>query len=596
MNTATHLHAAGPADTSALTYDVVVIGSGAAGFAAAVTAACRGRSVLMLEKAARFGGTSAISGGAVWIHDSDQARAAGIRIPAEQMRTYLKHVIGKGYKPELVDAFIERGREALTFLERHSELKYSLRPLSPDYYPDLPGGVDTGRALEIVEYDGRNLGQRFRDLRMPPEGMLLFGGMMVNRVDIQHFLSIKRSPKSFWHCLKLLARYGVDRLSHPRGTRLTVGNALVARLATSAFAKGVELWLEARTQSLIVEDGAVRGVLVDYQGRRRQVLARGGVVLATGGFAAGPQAAAFRPKTDAPHWTMSPETNVGDGLSLAAAVSAATGRDMAASFYWAPVSVLHKPDGSSERFPHLVTDRAKPGVIAVNRAGRRFVNESNSYHSFVEAMFADGGANAPCWLICDAEAMNKYGMGLARPKPVDNSKLIEAGYLQRAGSIAELAGLIGVDASGLQQTLERYNADARANLDREFGKGGNSYNRYMGDPLHKPNPCLAPLSKAPYYAIRIGTGDLGSARGLVTDARANVLDLSGQPVAGLYAVGNEMNSIMDGTYPGPGITLGPGLTFGYIAASDIAERLDNSKSQATQSGETHVLRTAHLHH
>ncbi|AJE21907.1 Fumarate reductase/succinate dehydrogenase flavoprotein domain-containing protein [Azotobacter chroococcum NCIMB 8003] len=404
-----------------------------------------------------------------------------------------------------------------------------------------------GRALEIAEYDGRRLGARFKDLRRPPDGMLLFGGMMVNRVDIQHFLGIKSSPKSLWHCLKLMARYGVDRLSHPRGTRLTVGNALIARLASTAFA-------------------------------------------------AAPQAATYRPKTDAEHWSMSPETNVGDGLSLAAAVNAATGEDLAASFFWAPVSVLRKPDGSLERFPHLVTDRAKPGVIAVNRAGRRFVNESDSYHSFVEAMFADGGANAPCWLICDAEAMNRYGMGLARPRPVDNTALIEAGYLHRADSIAGLARRIGVDAAGLQQTLERYNADAREHVDREFGKGGNAYNRYMGDPLHTPNPCIAPLNKAPYYAIKIGTGDLGSARGLLTDAQANVLDRAGQPVAGLYAAGNEMNSIMDGTYPGPGITLGPGLTFGYLAACDIAGRLSGTTSQATPPGDEHVLRTAHLHH
>lgn len=337
-------------------------------------------------------------------------------------------------------------------------------------------------------------------------------------------------------------------------------------------------------------------MLVDHAGQRRRVLARGGVVLATGGFAAAPQAATYRPETDAEHWSMSPETNVGDGLSLAAAVNAATGEDLAASFFWAPVSVLRKPDGSLERFPHLVTDRAKPGVIAVNRAGLRFVNESDSYHRFVEAMFADGGANAPCWLVCDAEAMNRYGMGLARPRPVDNAALIEAGYLHRAESIAELARRIGVDAAALQQTLERYNADARQNLDREFGKGGNAYNRYMGDPLHRPNPCIAPLNKAPYYAIKIGTGDLGSARGLLTDAQATVLDCAGRPVAGLYAAGNEMNSIMDGTYPGPGITLGPGLTFGYLAACDIAERLSGNTSHATPPGDEHVLRTAHLHH
>ncbi|VVP38086.1 3-oxosteroid 1-dehydrogenase [Pseudomonas fluorescens] len=584
-----------PSASPDLTYDVIVLGSGAAGFAAAVTASCRGLKVLLVEKTEVFGGTSAISGGAVWLHDTDQARAAGHHLPAEQMRLYLKEVIGAGYNPELIDAFIEHGREALHYLEAHSELKYSLRPLSPDYYPDLPGGTLTGRALEIDEYDGRRLGEHFKDLKRPPDGMLLFGGMMVNRLDIQHFLSFKRSPKSLWHCLKLMGRYAVDRLSHPRGTRLTVGNALIARLATTALANGVDLWLEATPEALIVEQGMVKGVQITWRNQNRRVLARGGVVLAMGGFAASPQAAEQRPHGDAQHWTMSPPANVGDGQRLAASVNAAIGNNLAANFFWAPVSVLHKADGSQERFPHLVTDRAKPGVIAVNRAGRRFVNESDSYHCFVEGMFANDGANAPCWLICDSEALNNYGMGLARPRPVNNSALIEAGYLLRADSLAELAQIAGIDAATLEQTLVQYNTDAEQGVDHPFNKGGTAYNRYMGDPLHQPNPCLKPLRKAPFYAIRLFTGDLGSARGLVTNGQANVLNMSGEPIHGLYAAGNEMNSIMDGTYPGPGITLGPGITFGYLAARDIAERLDHSTAQPSLTGEQHVLRTAHLH-
>jgi len=552
-------------------YDVVVLGSGAAGFAAAATAACRGLKVLILEKAEHFGGTSAISGGAAWIYGSDQARAAGVQDSPEAVRTYLRKIIGDGYNAELVDAFIERGHEALRWLEANTELRYALRPLSPDYYPDEDGATDYGRALEMVEYDGRRLGARFKDLKMPPPGMLLFGGMMVNRVDIQHFLSFKHSPKSLWHCIKLMARYGLDRLSHHRGTRLTTGNALIARLATTAFAKGAELWLNSEAESLLVENGAVTGVLVRREGRHERVRARGGVVCAMGGFAAGAIAAANRPNTGTPHLTMSPPTNTGDALRLGEAVDAASGTGLPSNFFWAPVSELVRPNGERERFPHLVTDRAKPGVIAVNQAGRRFVNESNSYHHFVEAMFASG--STPCWLICDAEAMNRYGLGLARPKPVDNSALIEAGYLYRAESPEALARTIGVDPQGLRQTLERFNADAREGVDRQFAKGGNSYNRYMGDPDHKPNPCLAPLTKAPFYAIRIHTGDLGSARGLVTNGNANVLDRSGKPIPGLYAAGNDMNSMMNGTYPGPGITIGPGLTFGWIAATHIAERL-----------------------
>ncbi|WP_455922184.1 FAD-dependent oxidoreductase [Pseudomonas putida] len=560
-------------------FDLVVLGSGAAGFAAATTAACRGLSVLLVEKADTFGGTSAISGGAVWVYGTDQARAAGVTDSADAVRTYLKTTIGPGYRAELIDAYIDRGAEALRYLESHSELKYALRPFSPDYYPDEPGATDTGRALEMVEYDGRRLGTAFKHLRKPPAGMLLFGGMMVNRVDIQHFLSFRRSPRSLWHCVKLMARYGRDRLRHERGTRLTVGNALIARLATTAFEKGVQLWLNAQAQSLVIDNGVVTGLTIRHEGQTLRVQARGGVVCAAGGFAAAADAGQRRPATGSGHLTMSPPTNNGDSLALAKAVGAQLGEGLAADFFWAPVSQLRHANGDIERFPHLITDRAKPGIIAVNRAGQRFVNESNSYHCFVQAMQAEG--NAPCWLIADAQALNAYGMGLARPRPVDNSALIEAGYLLRADSPEQLAHLIGVDPKGLAATLRQHNADALAGTDSQFAKGGNSYNRSLGDPHHRPNPCLAPLTRAPFYAVRIETGDLGSARGLVTDANANVLDLQGQPIPGLYAAGNDMNSIMDGTYPGPGITIGPGLTFGYIAATHVAQRL-RSGTHATQ--------------
>ncbi|MFJ4345472.1 FAD-dependent oxidoreductase [Pseudomonas sp. NPDC089401] len=564
-------------------YDLIVLGSGAGGFAAAATAACRGLKVLVVEKAETFGGTSAISGGAVWLYGTDQARAAGAKDSPEAMRSYLKAVIGAGCDSALVDAFIEQGHQALRWLEQHTELRYGLRPHSPDYYPEQPGATEFGRALEMVEYDGRRLGARFKDLTMPPPGMLLFGGMMVNRVDIQHFLNLRRSPASLWHCLKLMARYALDRLRHPRGTRLTTGNALIARLACSAFAHGTELWLRSEAQELLVEDGRVTGVLIQREGRLERIQARGGVVCAMGGFAAGALAAAYRPSSDAPHLSMSPASNDGAALRLGEAVAAAQGEGLAANFFWAPVSQVRHADGRVERFPHLVTDRAKPGVIAIAPNGRRFVNESNSYHHFVQTMFAQGIGE--CWLLCDAEAMNRYGLGLARPKPVDNSALIDAGYLHRADSIAALAQAIGVDPNALQQTQARFNADARDGLDREFGKGGNSYNRYMGDPQHQPNPCLAPLAQAPFYAIRLHTGDLGSARGLVTNARANVLDRSGAAIPGLYAVGNDMNSLMNGTYPGPGITLGPALTFGWLAASHIATGLQTENRACTTNCE-----------
>ncbi|MEN0614669.1 FAD-dependent oxidoreductase [Klebsiella indica] len=552
-------------------WDVIVIGSGAAGFAAAVTACCKGLSVLMLEKAPQFGGTSAISGGAVWIHDSDQARKSAKSGTAQAIASYLRTIIGESnYRQDLVDAFITSGREALAFLEKEGAVKYSLRPLSPDYYPDEPGAVDVGRALEVVEYDGRELGEHFRDLRSPPPGMLLFGGMMVNRVDIQHFLDMRRSLRSLAHCSKLLLRYGRDRLKHHRGTRLAMGNALIARMATLALRKGMTLRLNTTVLSLTEQHGEVTGVEIEHDGQKQTLAARCGVVLAAGGFAAGKLAERYRPKTRE-HYTMSPVTNDGAALRLGAGVNACEGEDRPSNFFWAPVSVLRHPDGSQERFPHLVTDRAKPGVIAVNQRAVRFVNESNSYHHFASAMQSQP-ENAPCFLICDAQAMKRYGLGLARPAPVNNDALIKAGYLHKASTLAELAQQLGLEPQTLVETVNRYNRTAAEGHDPAFAKGGNSYNRAMGDPGHQPNPCNAALTCAPFYAVTLYTGDLGTSRGLVTTADAQVVNQQGQPIKGLYAVGNDMDSIMAGTYPGPGITLGPALTFGYLAASHMAQQ------------------------
>ncbi|MDG1641722.1 FAD-dependent oxidoreductase [Klebsiella huaxiensis] len=563
-------------------WDVIVIGSGAAGFAAAVTACCKGLSVLMLEKAPQFGGTSAISGGAVWIHDSDQAREPAKNGPSQEIKTYLHTIIGEqNYRQDLVDAFVTSGREALAFLEKEGAVKYSLRPLSPDYYPDEPGAVDVGRALEVVEYDGRELGEHFRDLRAPPPGMLLFGGMMVNRVDIQHFLDMRRSLRSLSHCSKLLLRYGRDRLKHHRGTRLAMGNALIARMATLAFRKGMVLKLNANVLSLTEHSGEVTGVEIEHDGQKQTLEARCGVVLAAGGFAAGELAEQYRPKTRE-HYTMSPAANDGAAFRLAATVLAREGADLSSNFFWAPVSVLRRPDGTEERFPHLVTDRAKPGVIAVNQHAVRFVNESNSYHHFASAM-QSRAENAPCFLICDAQAMKRYGLGLARPAPVNNDALVKTGYLHKANTLAELAHELGLDPQTLDETVARYNHDATSGLDPEFAKGGNSYNRAMGDPGHQPNACNAPLTNAPFYAVTLYTGDLGTSRGLVTTADAQVINQQGQPIKGLYAVGNDMDSMMAGTYPGPGITLGPALTFGYLSASHMAQQ------HALSTGENHDL-------
>lgn len=563
-------------------YDLIVLGSGAGGLSAAVTAASRGLSVVLLEKSEWFGGASAISGGAIWIPGTDHAAASQLDTSLDGARDYLRAVIGKNFRPALVDAYLARGAEALRFLENETELAFRVRAFSPDYHPELPHSSVGGRTLEVVEYDGRKLGHRFAQLRRPPSGMLLFGGMMVNRVDIQHFLDARRSLRSLLHCLRLLGRYAQDRVAYPRGTRLTTGNSLVARLMVSAIHQGVELRAGTRVASLVLKNGAVAGV--ELEGGER--LTSKAVVLATGGYGASALAVNDRPCTREPHWSMSPDANSGDGLALGMAAGGRPGTDLISNFFWAPVSVLHRSNGAVEKFPHLVTDRAKPGVIAINAAGRRFVNEADSYHRFVAAIYADTETNLPCHLVCDAAALKAYGIGLARPGPSNQSELIKSGYLLEAQSLRELARQMGVGPEVFVQTVERYNRDARDACDTQFGKGSTNYNISMGDPNHRPNACLAPLMKPPFYAVRLYTGDLGTACGLLTDAQARVLRDDSSIVDGLYAVGNDMNSIMEGTYPGPGITLGPAITFGYVAGDHIASQHLTNRREVHEAKET----------
>jgi succinate dehydrogenase/fumarate reductase flavoprotein subunit len=553
--------------------DVIVLGSGGAALAAAVTAAVAGLKVIVLERDRRLGGTSAISGGALWIAVSRAAIAGGYQDSIENARTYLRHVIGEAYSPDIVETFLMRGAEALAFLEDHTELAYKVRPLSPDYYPNLPGATDAGRALEAGEFDGKRLGKYFELLRTPPKGMMGFGGMMVNRIDIYHFLHVRTSFKSLLHMARLTLRFCLDRLRYPRGTRLVIGNGMIAALLKAALDLGVQFHLGVETQSFLTADDNVVGVEAHTAeiGLVR-IHARRGVILGTGGLSRRPDVLQYRPGTRDDHLTMAAPKADGSMISMAERqLGAQVGGQLRGNFYWAPMSEMRDRDGTREVFPHIVTDRAKPGIIAVTEKGQRFVNEAHSYHRFVEGMIAEqrNGVNR-FYLIADQKALRAYGLGLVRPILGFHGRFLDSGYLIKAASIAALAARLDIDPAALQATIEEFNRDARAGVDTRFHKGGDSYNRHMGDAAAK-NPCLAPLDTPPYYAVQIVTGDLGSAIGLMTDATARVLKPDGTVVPGLYAVGTDMNSVVGGTYPGAGIVLGTGLTFGYVAARAIAE-------------------------
>lgn len=554
--------------------DVLVVGSGASGMATAITAASRGLNVLVVEKEPFFGGTTARSGGWLWVPGTHLAIEQGIREPEEAARTYLQHEATTHFDADRVNAFLTHGPEAIEFITRETCVQFDMPPVFPDYHAEAPGGQQGGRSMVTRPFDGRELGPWIKKLAPPLPELTVFGMMLGSGTEIWHFMRMFRSIESFAYVCRRLTRHALDVLRHGRGMMLTNGNALAGRLGKALLDRQVPLWLCSPVRELVCEGGAVVGALVERAGQPTEVRARVGVVLACGGFPHDIQRRqALFPHTSSgtEHYTPSPPGNTGDGLRLAESVGGEVDPTIPNAAAWVPTSVIQRPDGSQGVMPHFI-DRAKPGVIAVNPQGRRFTNEADSYHDFVQAMFKHcrDGARILAWLLCDHRTLRTYGLGCVPPFPMPLKRYLRSGYLRRGRTVEELAQAIGVDPATLRSTIEHFNEHARRGEDPEFGKGTKAYNRFQGDALHEPNPCLAPLEKGPYYAIQLLIGDIGTFAGLSTDARTRVLTAQRHPIPGLYAVGNDAATIMGGNYPGAGITLGPALTFGYIAGCELA--------------------------
>jgi succinate dehydrogenase/fumarate reductase flavoprotein subunit len=565
-------------------YDVVVIGAGAGGMTAAAVAASEGLSVLLIEKTEFVGGTTAWSGGMVWIPANAHMKQAGMPDSASDAAAYLASTVPEPENAGLRETFLTRGPEAVEYLEANTEVRLQPVKTYPDYYPEQPGATAGGRVLEPVSFDGRRLGANFRRLRPPLPEFTLFGGMMVNRLDIPHLRQFGRSFRSTLRSLRLVSQYALQRLRAPRGTTLYLGNALAARLYASLLARNVEVLFGTGVERLLVEDDAVGGVQVRDSSGSRPIVARKGVVLATGGFSHDKNLRERYFPAAAGSVSAASPAGSGDGLRIAIAPGASIGASVASPAYWVPASRFQRLDGSQGVFPHTVTDRAKPGVIAVNSSGKRFVNEALSYHEFVLAMLRDGNdaTSRAFYLVCDRHFVWTYGLGRIKPFTWRIAPYVRRGELTEAPSIGALAEAIGVEPSALSKTVNDYNVHARGGIDPAFGRGTSIYQRHLGDPSHSPNPCVAPIEQAPFYALRVYPADLGTAIGLRTDARARVLSKDGTVIAGLYACGNDMGSIMNGNYPGPGITLGPALTFGYVAGRHLAQT--GSEVHARQRG------------
>jgi succinate dehydrogenase/fumarate reductase flavoprotein subunit len=555
--------------------DVLVVGSGAAGMAAAVTARHRGLDVLIVEKEPRFGGTTARSGGWLWIPGTSLARAFGIHEAPDAARTYLRHEAGNNFDAARVDAFLAAGPEAVDFFTAKTAVRFDMPLVFPDYHAEAPGGAQGGRSMVARPFDAGELGTHIKNLGAPLPELTVFGMMLGSGKEIVHFMRATRSLTSAIYVAKRLSRHLMDVLRHGRGMTLTNGNALAGRLAKSAFDLNIPLWLSSPVRELIIEGGTVHGAIVARDGRSVRVRARRGVVLACGGF---PHDVARRKTmfrhapTGVEHFSPGPVGNTGDGLRLAETAGGRVENRLPNAAAWVPVSLTRRKDGSQGVMPHFI-DRAKPGVIAVTREGKRFANEGDSYHDFVQAMtkVAKPNEEIATFLICDHKTLRKYGLGCVPPFPMPLGHHLRSGYLMRGATIEALAAQAGIDPKGLTDTVAHFNATAAEGRDPAFGKGSRAYNRYQGDALHGPNPCVAPIVGGPFYAIKMVIGDLGTYAGIVTDADARALDADGRVIPGLYAAGNDMASIMGGNYPGAGITLGPALTFGYIAGRHLAE-------------------------
>ncbi|WP_433715438.1 3-oxosteroid 1-dehydrogenase [Nocardia sp. CA-084685] len=547
------------------TYDVVVVGSGAAGMTAALTAAYRGLSVVLIEKSASFGGSTARSGGGVWIPNNPVLVREGVPDSPDLARVYLKSVVGDRVPQAKQDAFLDNGPRMMTYLgARTNHLQFVYDRGYSDYHPELPGGLAQGRSIEPAIIDGRLLGKDLELINRPT--MSGPKGIAFTVSDFHDLNMIARTWKGKRTAVKVGVKAVLNRI---RGRQpLSLGKALVARLWLALRDADVPIWLNTPLTELITADDAVVGVRAERDGVPIVIRARRGVVLAAGGFEHNLQMRKqFFTGPVSTDWTVGATENVGDGIRAGETIGAAL--DLMDDAWWGPS--VRNPDGPPF---FCLAERSQPGAIMVNDAGERFTNESASYVDVVHTMYerhATGVGHVPAHFIMDQRFRDRYLFLGTFPKQAIPQKYFDAGIIEKADTLAELATKIGVPADSLNATVQRFNGFARAGRDEDFHRGESAYDRYYGDPTVQPNPCLAPIDQGPFYAVEMVPGDLGTKGGLVTDEHSRVLHEDGAPIAGLYAAGNNSAAVMGNSYAGAGATIGPAMVFGYIAANHIAD-------------------------
>lgn len=567
------------------TYDVVVVGSGAAGALAALCAAAEGMSVIILEKALKYGGTSATSGGLLWVPNHQVVKNDDSRVAALE---YLGGLLRDDVQPDRLEALIDKGPEMVQFLK---SVGVNLVPMAPypDYFPDAPG-ARADRSLMCETFDGRTLGDNFLLMREQYSRYKLFNRYAL---DVAEMFALATKAKGWvFTFLKVIARYWSDvgtRKLGRRDRRFTMGNSLMGHLFKRVFELGVEVRMGAGLGDLILDGDIVSGVQVDSFGRKYELKARHGVILCAGGFEWNQELRDrfFKVPGDVRYSSTPEGANSGDGLTTGLKIGAATEHTEAA--WWIPT--MHMPIEAASNFTETHQcnfDIGRPHALCVNRKGVRFVNEACSYDEFGNAMVADHvktGANAPCWMIFDANFRAKYPAGGFLPTMLMPDSQVPQDYwnhyIFRADTIGDLARKIHVPEEALTKTVADMNVYAVTGVDPEFGRGSNAYDQMFGDPTIRPNPCLGPLDKPPYYAMRVNLGDLGTKGGLKADARGRVVDTDGHPIPNLYAAGNNAASPFGNLYPGAGGTLGPAMTFAYVAVKDMAARAANQRKRSS---------------
>ncbi|WGF40627.1 FAD-dependent oxidoreductase [Lysinibacillus capsici] len=543
-------------------YDVVVVGSGAAGLTAGLTAKLQGMKSLVIEKTDRYGGASAISGGALWIPNNHIIKGAGVPDTHELARQYLDSTIGDRVPEELKEAYITRGPEMLRFLyNKTKHMRFQYAKGYSDYYPEKPGGLSQGRSIEPLIFDLTKMGSLANSMR---RATLSTKGFTMNSYEFHKVNMITRTLKGKTTALKLGARLVKSKVT--KSDPVALGEALIARLRLSLAEANGELWLSTAFKDFIMGKGRVIGIIVERDGQELKIEAKKGVVLSSGGFSHNQiLREKYLPSPTNAAWTSSPEGQTGDILEPGVKIGATL--DLMDKVWGAP-SVI---DPQGHPF-FLVADRGVPNMIVVDSAGQRFVNEAAPYHEFVDTMYKHQEVTqqaVPSWILIDASAKSRYIFTGLFPGQAFPKSWFEHGVAKSAETIEELAKQMEVPAENLVATVNRFNDFARNGHDDDFYRGDSAYDNYYGDPT-LPNPNLAEIKKAPFYALRLYPGDIGTKGGLVVDEYARVIKENGEPIEGLYASGNCSASIMGETYPGPGATIGPGMTLSFVATAHMA--------------------------